>query len=278
MILKQALLFSLSTALLAMSSQVYSNTGSSLRFAVDNQNSAPIPPYSWYNHCEQRHQGFNNELYRKIAADLALQAEFVEADLADNTINMLNQSAALILNNKADFALVAPSFIKHLGDITIGKEQVFSTSPVLVLATSQADISDIKELETLTGVGVNIEDAVKILKLQNININVNKVVSMKQAAMHLATDKEDYWFSDKFIAQHLINELDIQNKIKFSKLTVGTSTGLYMVTNNQPVNQKTMRKIDGLVSSYQQSGYIDFLKFRVMQSWLANKDCVKGAG
>ena len=89
---------------------------------------------------------------------------------------------------------------------------------------------------------------------------------MKQAIMHLATEQEDYWITDKFMAQYLINELDLHSKVKLSALKVGVSAGIFLITNKQPNNIERLKKMDQLVVSYHQSGYIDFLKFRAMQS------------
>ncbi|ARN72954.1 substrate-binding periplasmic protein [Oceanicoccus sagamiensis] len=275
MIIKPILVLLLQAALALTAQQAYGQQP--LRFAVDNRHSDPIPPYSWYNQCKKVHQGFNNALYKKIAADLSLEAKFIEAGLAENTIDMLNQSTALLMENKADFALAPPSFIQQRNQLTAGEKPVTATSPVLILAASQAEITEVKQLEKLNGVGVNSADAVKILKLQNVNINVNKVGSIKEAVMHLARGEQDYWLTDKFIAQYLINDLGLQSKVRISKLKVGTSIGLHIMTNQQPVNQERLQQIDQLLASYHQNGYIEYLKFRVMQSWLANKDCANSA-
>ncbi|WP_101756811.1 ABC transporter substrate-binding protein [Oceanicoccus sp. KOV_DT_Chl] len=246
-----------------------------LRFSIGNKNSPAFPPYQWYDFCGGGYQGFNKELYRRLAVDLGYSAIFSEADFADNSSQLQKNSLALVATKKADFTLTHPAFITAGDGFILGKTPVLQISQVVLLPVDRPDISDISDLKTMTGASMVTPEVKNHFRNFGVELTMKKSSSLEESLKNLASSEVDYWMTSKFVAQHLINEYGLQNKVKFSGLDLGTASRFYMVTNTSENNARLMTRVDDLIASYYQTGYIDFLKFSVMKKWLATRSCAE---
>jgi len=245
-----------------------------LRFPINNRNSPSVPPYIWYNFCNRQYQGFNIDLNQRLAYDLGLTAEFIEADVGVSTASMVNKNLSLITQRKADLTMTHPSFIKNHKNLILGKETVLAVNQVLMLPVDQAPITELSELEALSGIGINVEATRNQFKQEGINLSLEKINTPEDAVTLLASGKVDYWFSSKFVARYLMAHPDYKNKVKLSKLKVSTSSYFYMTIRADKKNAAYfMERIDALVASYHRSGYIDFLKSNAVHAWLSDRSC-----
>jgi ABC-type amino acid transport substrate-binding protein len=261
--------------LLIASQSYFLHAEDSLRFSIANRNSPALPPYSWYNFCTNLQQGFNVELYSRLAHDLGLTAAFIESAYADTTTDMVAKSLSLLTERKADLTIVHPIYTENNTHFLLGKEPALSDNQVLILAPDQPAITDLKELENLSGVGISVESIQSQLKKTGVNVSLKKMATLEDAGNNLVAGTADYWITSKFVAHYLMEKPEYKNKLKLSNLKVGSFSYFYITASADKENATTLiKKIDDLLASYQQSGYIDFLKSSSVHSWIANRSCI----
>jgi len=246
-------------------------SGEVLRFAIDNSLSDSTPPYRWYNHCENRIDGFNYQLFLHLAGDLNMQLKLVEADFASSSFNMLMKTSALLKEDKADFALGIPALFDGDSTIVFSIERVLDFKTVILLRAGAPDISDLRTLESMKGVDVASKGLTtdKLIK----NLKITTFPSQTETALALAEGKGDYWITEKYLAQQLIQALDLKSEIKISELELGDTTGIYIMARKNNENAKILREMDNLIASYRKNGFIARIKHNVLKKWLTDKNC-----
>jgi len=245
----------------------------SLRVVVDNEEQQPIPPYRWYNHCTNTQRGFNVELYKRLAEDLNRPPIYITTEYNKNTLELLLATQKLLENEHADLAFTVPGFTPPNPNIIVAKEIILSNRAVLLTPSKKPKITSFAELASLKGAAVNPDEFVHRLQKKGINLNVHKVDSMETGLTALAAGNVDYWITDRHVATHLITTMGLEDKVKVANLTLGPTSGMVAMTSNTPEHKVLLNRIDELIKSYHQSGYLQRLKVNAMNQWMDDRGC-----
>ncbi len=247
----------------------------SMRFSMSNKLSPPVPPYQWYDFCRNSYQGFNKEIYQRLASDLGLKSEFIESKYAENATEMQRYNLDLIESGQSSFSLSHPAFIQDSKKWLVGNQPPLSFDQVIVILAKRDDIAQLEDLEVLTGIGVDSSSDIHEFKKLGVDLKIKEVETLSEALKAVSSGEVDYWVAPKLVALNLIQELDVEDQVKFSQLKLSTLSDFYMVASATERNQQLIIKVDELIIKYRQAGYIDFLKINALKTWLSNKTCAQ---
>ncbi|ARN75493.1 substrate-binding periplasmic protein [Oceanicoccus sagamiensis] len=266
-----------SSLLLSIVTLIFCNfaTADSMRFSVSNKLSPPVPPYQWYDFCTSSYQGFNKELYQRLASDLGLKAEFIESKYAVNATDMQRYNLELIASGQTSFSLSHPAFIKDSSKWVVGAQPPLNFDQVIVILAERDDIRQLADLQALMGTGVDTTSDIHEFKKIGLDLQFKEAATLSEALQTVSRGDADYWIAPKFLALNLIEELALEGQVKFSHLKVSTLSDFYMVTSTTERNRQLINQIDTLVVKYREAGYIDFLKINALKTWLSNKSCAQ---
>ncbi len=269
----------LGASLMAESRDVDRIDTHTMRFSVSNKLSPPVPPYQWYDFCRNSYQGFNKELYQRLASDLGLKAEFIESAFSSSATGMQRNNLDLIESGESSFSLSHPAFIQDTSKWVVGNQPPLSFDQVIVISSKRDDITAMADLQGMMGIGVDTTSSIHEFKKIGVELQFKQSETLSDALAAVNEGKVDYWFAPKLVALNLIQELGVEDGVKFSKFQVSTLSDFYMVTSTDERNRDLIVEVDELVVKYRRAGYIDFLKINALKTWLSNKSCAQsGAG
>ena len=249
--------------------------GETFRYVADNRHGQAVPPYSWYNHCTNTHQGLHTQLFLHFADKLGLKAELVEAELARGTEGILEQAWVPLTEGRADFAMSLPALVKLNDKMIFSKERVLEFHPVLLLRAGQAEVSEFRDLEAMQGLSIKAGGTISYIEHKGYKLTHTIFDTLEEVKFALAAGKGDYWITDKYLANSLIDALKLDGKIKFSTFDLGLSEDIHIMARKNDQNIQIMNEIDQMLKSYKQTGLVEYMMHSVMKVWIADRQCVK---
>jgi ABC-type amino acid transport substrate-binding protein len=226
----------------------------------------PLPPYIWYNSCEQRAEGVIPALFQRLSKDtdyaITLSAD-PDSGKAWQDLQQLRLQR--LLNDDIDLYYSSPQFLDH-PDLVMASTPVFSVQQIVVLKQSLAGLTELAQLKPYRGAFAGYKEGKQSKTLQQLGLNIVSVKGSLELFSLLTSDLVDCIIIERRLANYFIKKFSLQQQATLSAIVVGNTKVHFYVKRGRGF-EPFLTQSSQLLQQYQQSGLTEQLTYNMLQRW-----------
>lgn len=237
-----------------------------------NELISPIPPYLWFDHCQNKRMGAINVLIRRAINDSGYLAESVDIHLPNGGYQDIQKHKLNLLKSGKIDVIVTYVRDHEASNLHFGHEKIFELLTSIVTLKSENTPTQMSELKGLKGATPTSSSSATFTGLKTMGLDMRSVTSSKEGMELLKAGNIDYLLTDRFIARSLAIDLNMYDQLKITSLPKGRRD-FYFAAAKTPKGIEIIKRLDKQLAVYKDNGYLHHLNKSHLHHWLKDRNC-----
>lgn len=242
-----------------------------LRFAATGKGSVSVPPYIWYDECEQDSVGFVSSLLQRLSADLGYTPQRLLDQQPYRFDEIFAHRRSQLMSGAVDAVILLEG--PSQDGLISSSEPVLEFDYRIILSSKLSGINTLKDLAPYNGALYSGNPAISRLWLQGLGLKAELVNTNVKSFELLVAGQVDYVIADRFMAKRLVHANSWQDKVVFTTISTGIQRAYFTVLEGG-AHEHLITQVDRLLQEYRESGFIYHMKKQSLLMWFAKHECV----
>lgn len=246
-----------------------------LRMAV-LQAQEPLPPFIWYDSCQQQATGVIPKLLETLINEAGYQLTSVVdkplINLRDQELQVARFKA--LLDNELDIFYSTKLYAEDPA-VIIGDSPLVSLQLILLVSKPLKDFTRFDQLDNYQGSFSGVQNSQQHIALQSLGLNMLTATSFDQQITWLKQQKIDYAIMEKRIAKYAIKKYQLKGDFFISPIQMGRPE-IFLYTRKGSEFENFIRFSNQRLKIYRRSGILDNLIYHQLNRWFETpSNCFK---
>ena len=227
----------------------------------------PLPPFIWYDSCQQKATGVIPQLLETLISDagyrLTSVADKPPLNLQKKELQIFRFQA--LLNNEIDLFFSTDFYAKNPG-VIIGKEPLLTLQLILLVPDTLKNLTRFDQIKSYQGSFAGVKNSQQHKKFKQYGLNVLPAASFEQQITWLKQQKTDYAIMESRIARYAIKKHLTNHTFSMSPIQLKPSK-IFLYARKGSDYEKLITFSDQRLKTYRRSDLLDHIIFHQLDLW-----------